>query len=81
MNNTVRFLRDQVNARLIVRILDVTPRDLLACVLLLFELEYMLVEVELKRLVGIVDTQLLEAIRGEVLEPEYVQNGDRVAFI
>jgi hypothetical protein len=41
----------------------------------------MLVEVELKRLVGIVDTQLLEAIRGEVLEPEYVQNGDRVAFI
>ena len=77
----MRFLRDQVNARLIVRILDVTPRDLLACVLLLFELEYMLVEVELKRLVGVVDTQLLEAIRGEVLEPEYVQNGDRVAFI
>lgn len=71
----MRFLRDQVNARLIVRILDVTPRDLLACVLLLFELEYMFVEVELKRLVGVVDTQLLEAIRGEVLEPEYVQNG------
>ena len=81
MNNTVRFLRDQVNARLIVRILDVTPRDLLACVLLLFELEYMFVEVELKRLVGVVDTKLLEAVRGEVLKPEYVQNCDRVAFI
>ena len=36
----------------------------------------MLVEVELESLVGVVDAELLEAVRVEVLEAEYVEDGD-----
>lgn len=37
----------------------------------------MLVEVELKVLVGVIDAQLLEAVLREVLEAEYIEDRDR----
>lgn len=40
----------------------------------------MLVELPLQDLVGVVDTELLEAIRVHDLEPEDVQDADEAAF-
>ena len=67
MYNTVRLLGYQIDTRFVVGVVDVLPADLLPHVLLLFQLEYVLVEIELKRLVGVVDTQLFETVRCKVL--------------
>ena len=50
-----------------------TPTDL-------FELEDVLVEVILQVFVGIVDTELLEAIAGKVLEAKDVQHANAVTL-
>ena len=67
VNNTVGLLGNEIDARLVVGVVDVLPAYLLPHVLLLLELEDVLVEVELKRLVGVVYAQLLEAVRRKVL--------------
>ena len=58
------------------RVIDRRPVDLLLGVFLLLQLEYVLVEVELKVLVGVIDAQLLEAVLREVLEAEYIEYRD-----
>lgn len=50
-----RFFGDDIQHRLIVEKLDLAPRDLLFCILLLFQFEDMLVEVELQCFVGIIN--------------------------
>lgn len=47
---------DQVDGRLVVAEVDMLPGDPLLAVFALLQLEDVLVEVELQRLVGIVDT-------------------------
>ena len=67
MNNTIRFLGDQVDAGLVVHVVNDLPVDSLSGVFLLFDFENVLVEVELKRFVGVVDAQLFESVRRKVL--------------
>ena len=61
---------DEVDGGLVVLEVDVLPADLLLGVLLLLQLEDVLVEEVLQRLVGIVDAQLLKAVVVEVLQEE-----------
>jgi len=81
VNNAIGLLSDQIQARLVVQVVDRLPVQALLGVLLLFQLEYMLVKVELQRFVGVVDAQLLKAVRGKVFEAEYVEDGDRVGLV
>ena len=67
---------DQVDAGLVVGEVDELPVDLLAEVLLLFELEDVLVELLLQLLVGEVDAELFEGILGKVLEAVDVEHAD-----
>jgi hypothetical protein len=67
VNNTIRFLGYQVDARLVVHVVDYFPVDSLPSVFLLFDFEYVLVEVELECLVGVVYAELFESIRCKVL--------------
>ena len=69
MDNTIRFLGNQVYARFVVSVVDILPVDLLSHVFLLLELENVLVEVELKCLVRVLDAQLFKAVRCKVLKP------------
>jgi len=58
---------NEVDNGLVVLELDGGPVDLLACVLLLFQTEHVLVKEELQRLVRVVDAQLLKTVCMEVL--------------
>lgn len=58
-------------------IINRRPIDFFLGVFLLLQLEYMLVKIELKILVGVIDAQLLEAVLCEILEPEYIEYRDR----
>ena len=71
-----RFLRDQVQHRLVVGKLDLAPRDLLFRILLLLQIENVLIEVELQRLVGIIDAQLFETVLLKVLPTRKEGNKD-----
>lgn len=62
MQDAVGLLGDEVDAWLVVKVLDDLPLEVLLGVLLLLQLEDVLVEVELQCLVGVVDAQLLEAV-------------------
>lgn len=68
VNDSVGLFRDQINARLVICVIDYFPADLLFSVLFLLQLKYVLVEIELKRLICIVNAQLFEAVRWEVLK-------------
>ena len=57
-------------------VVDGGPVDFLLGVLLLLQFEYVLVEVKVEVLVGVIYAELLEAVLREVLEAEYVQDGD-----
>ena len=69
-------LFDQLEARPVVAEVDLAPVYALAGVLLLLEFKDVLVEVKLQCLIGVVDTELLEAVDLEVLEPEDVEDPD-----
>lgn len=71
MQDAVGLLGDEVDARLVVQVLDDLPLEVLLGVLLLLQLEDVLVEVELQRLVRVVDAQLLEAIRRKILNDSH----------
>jgi hypothetical protein len=62
VQDAVGLLGDEVDAWLVVKVLDDLPLEVLLGVLLLLQLEDVLVEVELQCLVGVVDAQLLEAV-------------------
>ena len=67
MYDSVRFPGNQVNGWLVVLEVNDRPINSLPRILCLFESEHVLVEVELKCFIGIVDAQLLEGIYLEVL--------------
>ena len=75
---THRFLAEHVYDWLVVTEADWIPLNFLLCVLRLLQLENVLVEEVLQVLVGVVDTQLFEAILLEILEPKDVEDGDDV---
>ena len=60
----------------VVREVDKVPRDLLALVLLLLEVEDVVVELLLHLLVGVVDHELFERVLLEHLEAEDVEDAD-----
>lgn len=53
------------------------PFDFLLGVLLLFQFEHVLVEIELQILVGVVDAHLLKTVFLEIFESENIQYVDR----
>lgn len=67
MQDPCRFGSNEVNDWLVVLKLDVLPFNLLLYVFFLLQLENVLIEEELKRLICIVDAKLLKAIVMEVL--------------
>lgn len=67
---------DQVQSFLVVHELNVLPVDGLIVVLFLFQFEDVLHEELLQILVRIVDAELFERVRVEVLETEDVQDSD-----
>ena len=62
VDDSLRFLSDQINGWLVVVKLNNCPVNALACILRLLQFEDMLVEVKLKRFVGIVYAQLFKAV-------------------
>eukprot|EP00968_Pinguiococcus_pyrenoidosus_P012298 scaffold1070_cov245-Pinguiococcus_pyrenoidosus.AAC.52 len=74
--DAVRAALDEVQAGLVVREVDEGPLDALAVVLVLLDLEDEAVEVLLQRLIGVVDAELLEAVRLEALEAKDVEHAD-----
>ena len=65
--NTCRYLFNEIDAGLQVHAkVDEFPLDAFFLVFLLFQHEHMVVEELLESLVGVVDTQLLEAVELEV---------------
>ena len=68
MQNAQGLGGDEVDGGLVVLEVDVVPGDALLAVFLLLQLEDVLVEEVLQRLVGVVDAQLLEAVDLEVLQ-------------
>ena len=67
VQEAVRLLGDQVEAGPVVLVVDGRPVQALLRVLLLLQPEDVPVEVELERLVGVVDAQLLEPVHREIL--------------
>ena len=80
VEQTGRLLVEQIEAGRVVDELDVLPLDALAHVLLLFELEYVLVEVIMEVLIRVVDAELLEAVVREIFKAEDIQHADRITL-
>ena len=74
-------LLDQVDTRLIVVVVDEGPVELLAHVLLLFQLENVLIELLLQLLVGVVDAELFETVDLERFEAVDVQDADEAVRV
>jgi hypothetical protein len=73
-----RHLLDEVDAGLVVAVVDLRETDLLAGVLVLLEPKDVLVEVGLELLVGVVDAELLEGVHFEVLKSKDVEHADEI---
>lgn len=67
MKDTNRLLGNQVYDGLVILVANDLPRYLLFLILELLQSEYVLVEVELQSLVGVVNAQLFETVFFEVL--------------
>ena len=72
------YLEEHVQEGPVVRELNVLDLDSLTLVLILLPREDVLVEVELKLLVGSVDAQLLKAVVLKVLKASQVQDANTV---
>ena len=67
VDDSLRFLSDQINGWLVVVKLNNCPVNSLACILRLLQFEDVLVEVKLKRFVRIVYAQLFKAVHYKIL--------------
>ena len=70
------LLLDEIEDVLVVLEFDHIPIDALAHVLLLLQLEHEPIELLLEGFVAVIYTQLLEGVRLEGFEPEYVEQSD-----
>jgi hypothetical protein len=79
MYDAIGLFCNQINTRLIINISYILPHYSLFGIFFLLQLEYMLIKIELQRLIGIVNAQLLKAIgANKILKTKYVQYGYRI---
>ena len=67
VDDSLRFLSDQINGWLVVVKLNNCPVNSLTCILRLLQFEDVLVEVKLKRFVRIIYAQLFKAVYYKIL--------------
>ena len=70
------FLLNEIEYFLIIRKVDERPLDALTFIFLLLELEHILVELALKRLVAVINAQLFEGIHSKRFEAKNIQNAN-----
>ena len=75
-DDTCAFLLNEIEYFLIIRKVDERPLNALPFVLLLLELEHILVELALKRLVAVINAQLFEGIHSKRFKAKNIQNAN-----